>query len=199
MTYVIFMFGSTLPILQVGALGILAESWATWDRVGCLSVVQRVVVLLNRADQRVVDAMGAYGLVLLRISLGVVFIWFGLLKVIGVTPVADLVVAVVSWVPAALAVPLVGIFEVVLGVGLVVGYGLRFTLLLLWLHLAGTFMLLLVRPDLAFQSGNPLFLTADGEFVIKNLVLISGGIAVGSTVRSQVKHLHSDARFTTLA
>jgi len=162
-----------------------------------LPVVQRLVVLLDRVDQRVVDVMAAYGLGLLRVSLGVVFIWFGLLKVIGVTPVADLVVAVISWVPAALSVPLVGIFEVVLGFGLVVGYGLRFTLLLLWLHLAGTFMLLLIRPDLAFQNGNPLFLTADGEFVIKNLVLISGGIAVGSTVRSQEKHLHSDGRITT--
>src|SRR5271167_722 len=107
--------------------------------------------------------MAAHGLELLRISLGVVFIWFGLLKVIGVTPVADLVTSVISWVPVTLSVPLVGIFEVVLGFGLVVGYGLRFTLLLLWLHLAGTFLLLLVRPDLTFQNGNPLFLAADGE------------------------------------
>jgi uncharacterized membrane protein YkgB len=132
--------------------------------------------------------MTTHGLGLLRISLGVVFIWFGLLKAIGVTPVANLVTAVISWVPSTLSVPLVGVFEVVLGFGLVVGYGLRFTLLLLWLHLAGTFLLLVVRPDLAFQNGNPLFLTADGEFVIKNLVLISGGIAVGSTVRRQEKN-----------
>ncbi|MGO9644935.1 MAG: DoxX family membrane protein [Candidatus Bathyarchaeia archaeon] len=151
---------------------------------------------MDRADQRVVEVMAAHGLGLLRISLGVVFIWFGLLKVIGVTPVANLVTAVIGWVPAALSVPLVGVFEVVLGVGLVVGYGLRFTLLLLWLHLAGTFLLLLVRPDLAFQSGNPLFLTADGEFVIKNLVLISGGIAVGSTVRRHRKNLSSNVGFT---
>ncbi len=162
-----------------------------------MSVIQRLVVRLDSADQRVVEIMAAHGLGLLRISLGVVFIWFGLLKVIGVTPVADLVVAVISWVPAALSVPLVGVFEVVLGVGLVVGYGLRFTLLLLWLHLAGTFLLLLVRPDLTFQSGNPLFLTADGEFVIKNLVLISGGIAIGSTVRRQRKSLSSNVGFTT--
>ena len=138
---------------------------------------------LDRADKRVVDFMATYGLGILRFSLGLVFVWFGLLKVIGVTPVASLVTAVVSLIPAAFSVPLVGLFEVVLGVGLMVGYGLRFTLLLLWLHLAGTFLLLVIRPDLAFQNGNPLFLTADGEFVIKNLVLISGGIAVGSTVR----------------
>ncbi|MGO9645718.1 MAG: DoxX family membrane protein [Candidatus Bathyarchaeia archaeon] len=151
---------------------------------------------MDRADERVVGVMATHGLGLLRISLGVVFIWFGLLKVIGVTPVADLVTAVITWIPAALSVPLVGLFEVVLGVGLVVGYGLRFTLLLLWLHLAGTFLLLLVRPDLTFQSGNPLFLTADGEFVIKNLVLISGGIAVGSTVRRQRESLSSNVGFT---
>jgi uncharacterized membrane protein YphA (DoxX/SURF4 family) len=134
-------------------------------------------------DQKVVEFMTVHGLTVLRISIGVVFVWFGLLKVIGVTPVANLVTTVVSLIPAAFSVSLVGLFEVVLGVGLMVGYGLRFTLLLLWLHLAGTFLLLVIRPDLAFQNGNPLFLTADGEFVIKNVVLISGGIAVGSTVR----------------
>jgi uncharacterized membrane protein YkgB len=153
-----------------------------------LPVIQRLVVFLDRADERAIQVMTTHGLGLLRISLGVVFIWFGLLKAIGVTPVANLVTAVISWVPSTLSVPLVGVFEVVLGFGLVVGYGLRFTLLLLWLHLAGTFLLLVVRPDLAFQNGNPLFLTADGEFVIKNLVLISGGIAVGSTVRRQEKN-----------
>ena len=148
-----------------------------------LSVRGRVSGCLDRVDQKVVEFMTVHGLTVLRISIGVVFVWFGLLKVIGVTPVANLVTTVVSLIPAAFSVSLVGLFEVVLGVGLMVGYGLRFTLLLLWLHLAATFMLLVIRPDLAFQNGNPLFLTADGEFVIKNLVLISGGIAVGSTVR----------------
>ncbi len=147
------------------------------------SMIHRFGMLWDRADKRVIQIMATHGLRLLRISIGLVFLWFGLLKVIGVSPVADLVTVVMSWVPPTISVPVVGLFEVVLGLALMSGLALRLTLLLLWLHLAGTFLVLVLRPDLAFQNGNPLFLTADGEFVIKNLVLISGGIAVGSTVR----------------
>jgi uncharacterized membrane protein YphA (DoxX/SURF4 family) len=136
-----------------------------------------------------IEVMAEYGLLLLRISIGVVFVWFGLLKVIGATPVANLVAVVIPWISASISVPLVGIFEVVLGLALLTGLGLRVTLLLLWVHLTGTFLVLLIRPDLAFQNGNPLLLTADGEFIVKNLVLISGGIAIGSTAR------HTQSKF----
>jgi hypothetical protein len=42
---------------------------------------------------------------------------------------------------------------------------------------------LVVQPGIAFQDGNPLLLTVEGEFVIKNLVLITAAMVVGSTVR----------------
>jgi hypothetical protein len=50
-------------------------------------------------------------------------------------------------------------------------------------QLLGTFLVLLVQPEVAFQDGNPLLLTVEGEFVIKNLVLITAGMVVGTTVR----------------
>ncbi len=144
-----------------------------------------------RADSRMIEVMTEYGLLLLRISIGAVFVWFGFLKVIGATPVANLVAVVIPWISASISVPLVGMFEVVLGLALLTGLGLRITLLLLWVHITGTFLVLLIRPDLAFQNGNPLFLTADGEFIVKNLVLISGGIAIGSTAK------HTQSKFLT--
>lgn len=153
-----------------------------------LSVINYLRVMYDRADEKAIELMTSQGLRLVRISLGIIFLWFGLLKLIGVTPVANLVQVVIYWIPATVSVPLVGLFEMILGFGLLSGLALRLTLLLLWLHLAGTFSVLVIRPDLAFQSGNPLFLTTEGEFVVKNLVLITGGIAVGSTVRRN--HLH---------
>ncbi len=154
----------------------------------------RVNKFLVRVDERVVQIMTVHGLRLLRISLGVVFVWFGLLKVIGATPVANLVSVVIPWIPSTISVPLVGLFEVLLGFALLTGFSLRITLLLLWLHLAGTFLVLLLRPDLAFQNGNPLYLTADGEFIVKNLVLITSGIAIGSTVRHTQSKLSTSTR-----
>ena len=119
----------------------------------------------------------------LRVSVAVVFIWFGALKVFNVTPVSDLVADTVYWVDPDWFVPLLGVFEIVVGAGLLARRALRVVLGLFALQMAGTFLVLVVQPDVAFQDGNPLLLTVEGEFVIKNLVLLSAGMVVGATVR----------------
>ena len=74
-------------------------------------------------------------------------------------------------------------WEIAVGVGLLFAVALRLTLFLFWLQMAGTFLVLVAKPAIAFQGGNPLLLTTEGEFVIKNLVLIAAGLVVGGTVR----------------
>ncbi|PIQ84309.1 MAG: hypothetical protein COV75_03025 [Candidatus Omnitrophica bacterium CG11_big_fil_rev_8_21_14_0_20_63_9] len=133
-------------------------------------------------DAMMVRFMAAWGIRLLRICLGVVFIWFGALKVSGYSPVIALVAAAVPWFAPGVFVPFLGIWEMLVGAGLLFRVALRLTLLLFWLQMAGTFLVLVLRPDIAFQHGNPLLLTTEGEFVVKNLVLISAGLVVGSTV-----------------
>jgi uncharacterized membrane protein YkgB len=125
----------------------------------------------------------AYGVLLLRIALGVVFFWFGALKVVGRSPVEGLVEATVYWLPAEFFVPFLGIWEMAVGIGLLFGFALRLTLALFFFQMAGTFLVLLVRPDIAFQDGNPLLLTTEGEFIVKNLVLVTAGVAVAGTAR----------------
>ena len=132
-----------------------------------------------------VGFMRKHGIRFLRLALGTVFIWFGALKVAGVSPVAELVAQTVYWVRPESFVPILGLWEIVVGVGLLFRVALRLTLFLFWLQMAGTFLVLFVRPDIAFQHGNPLLLTTEGEFVIKNLVLIAAGLAVGSTVSEE--------------
>jgi uncharacterized membrane protein YkgB len=139
--------------------------------------------LWDRVDRGMVWFMTAFGTRILRVCLGVVFVWFGLLKVIGKSPVAALVAQTVYWVPPEAFVPFLGIWEIVVGIGLLWARAMRLTLLLFWLQMAGTFLVLVLRPDIAFQGGNPLLLTTEGEFVVKNLVLIAAGLVVGGTVR----------------
>lgn len=141
--------------------------WARWERL----------------DRAMIAFMTDHGIGLLRAALAVIFIWFGVLKVAGRSPVADLVAGTVYWVRPDLFVPFLGIWEVIVGVGLLFGVALRGVLLLFWLQMAGTFLVLVMRPELAFQSGNPLLLTVTGEFVVKNLALIAAGLVIGSTVR----------------
>ena len=129
-----------------------------------------------------VRSMDRHGIRLLRVSLGIVFIWFGALKVIGRSPVVDLVTNAVPWIPPDVLVPALGVWEMTVGIGLLFRLALRFTLLLFWLLLAGTLTVFLMAPHVTFQDGKPWLLTTEGEFIVKNLVLISAGLVIGSTV-----------------
>jgi uncharacterized membrane protein YkgB len=143
----------------------------------------------ERVDGAVTRMLERYGILALRVALAVVFIWFGVLKVIDRSPVEDLVASTIYWPPAEHTfVRILGVWEIIVGIGLLVPVALRLTLLLFWAQMAGTFLVLVVQPDVSFQGDNPLLLTTEGEFVIKNLVLIAAGLAVGSTLRRRRLH-----------
>ena len=145
---------------------------------------QRLVDALDALDRRLVGFMARYGPFLLRLALGLVFIWFGALKVADRSPVAQLVADTVYWLPEDFFVRFLGVGEIAIGLGLLLGLAIRLTLLLFLLQMVGTFLVLVVEPDTAFQDSNPLLLSTEGEFVIKNLILITAGLVIGSGVRS---------------
>lgn len=139
----------------------------------------------DRLDQRLVRFMSAYGITLLRWALAIVYLWFGGLKLINASPASELVVRTVFWLPPRASVLFIGGWEVLIGLGLLFTHPLvlRITLFLLWLQLAGTFQVFILLPQAAFQGGNPLLPTLEGQYAMKNLVLITSGLVIGSTVR----------------
>jgi uncharacterized membrane protein YkgB len=139
---------------------------------------------IARVDEVVIPFLRRWGIPTLRISLAVVFIWFGALKVFGVSPVVDLVASTVYWVDPDWFVPALGVVEVLIGVGLAARLGLRLVLLVLALQMLGTFLVFALLPDVTFQDGNPLQLTIEGEFVLKNLVLLASAMVVGASIDS---------------
>ena len=134
----------------------------------------------ERLDERLRPLLARIGVPLLRISIGVVFLWFGFLKIFDVSPVSGLVANTIYWFDPDVVVPALGAFEVFVGACLVAGRLMRIALPLLVLQMAGTFMVLVLLPDVAFSDGNPLLLTVEGEFVVKNLVLLSAALVIGS-------------------
>jgi putative oxidoreductase len=134
-------------------------------------------------DGTIRELLGRASPMLLRISLAVVFVWFGALKVAGVSAVGGLVAATVPFLDSAWFVPVLGVVEIVTGVAFATGRLLRVVLPVFAAHMAGTFLVLLALPDVAFQAANPLVLTATGEFVVKNLVLLTAGLVVASGVK----------------
>jgi uncharacterized membrane protein YkgB len=138
---------------------------------------------LEALDRTVREVLGRASPMLLRTSLGIVFVWFGALKVAGVSAVGGLVAATVPFLDSAWFVPALGVLEILFGLAFATGRLLRVVLPMFALHMGGTFLVLITLPGVAFQGANPLILTAVGEFVVKNLVLLSAGLVVASGVK----------------
>ena len=72
---------------------------------------------VERIDTRVLALLERFALLLLRLSLGIVFVWFGILKITDQTP-GELVADTVFWLNPDWFVPLLGVLEVLVGIGL---------------------------------------------------------------------------------
>ncbi len=137
---------------------------------------------LDGVDRRIASWMRRHGHFLLRITLGIVFVWFGLLKPLGLSPADALVRRTVYWFDADWFVPFLGWWEVAIGVGLLWRPLNRVAILLLLLQMPGTMLPLVLLPEVCFNRA-PWAPTLEGQYIIKNLVLISAAIVVGGTVR----------------
>jgi uncharacterized membrane protein YphA (DoxX/SURF4 family) len=139
-------------------------------------------------DARITNWMARHGVPLLRISLGLVFLWFGALKFFpGLSPAHDLAARTIETlsfgvVPATVSIPLLAIWECLIGIGLLFGIFMRAVLLLLAVQMAGTLMPLVLFPSEVFAR-IPYAPTLEGQYIIKNAVLISAAIVLGATVR----------------
>lgn len=120
----------------------------------------------------------AVSVAVLRISIGLVFIWFGALKIAGASPMVDVVHGATPWPDPVWFTSALGWVEVALGAFLGVGFAPLFVGAAFVLHMIGTGSVLVFTPAVAFQHGNPLMLTLVGEFVVKNAVLLAAGIVV---------------------
>ncbi len=120
--------------------------------------------------------------------LGLVFFWFGVLKFFpGMSPAQDLAIRTIDVltlraVPAGASIVLLATLECAIGLGLIVGKFMRFTLLLLCLQMLGAWLPLLLFPGEAFTQV-PYAPTLEGQYIIKNVALVGAGLVIGATVR----------------
>lgn len=143
---------------------------------------------LEPIDIRITTWMATHGITLTRIALGVVFLWFGAIKFVpGWSPAAELAGRTIERitlgaVPPELGLPILAAWESLIGIGLLAGRFLRVTLLLLFAQMPGTLLPLVLFPAETFTAF-PQAPTMEGQYIIKNLVLIGAAIVVGATVR----------------
>ncbi|MEX0685928.1 MAG: hypothetical protein WD267_12645 [Balneolales bacterium] len=142
---------------------------------------------LDIVDAGIARFMNKWGIIALRISLAIIFIWFGILKPMGISPASELVKATVSWMPVFNPdqwLSLIGWWEVAIGVSFLHHTTVRIAIALLSLQMIGTFMPLVMLPEVTFQE-IPYAPTIEGQYIIKNLLIISAALVIGGTVRQK--------------
>ncbi len=138
----------------------------------------------DELDATIAELMDRWGIPTLRAAVGIVFIWFGALKVVGSSPAAELVASTVYVVPPEVFVPVLGVWEVIIGLCLLYRPLIRLGILLLAVQLPGTFLPLVLLPEVTFLTF-PYALTVEGQYIVKNLVIIGAALVIGSTVRNE--------------
>lgn len=139
---------------------------------------------LNKVDIEISAWMDKYCHILMRISLALIFIWFGALKPLGMSPEIALIKRTVYWLQPELFVNVLGWWEMSIGMALLFRPFIRLALLLLLVQLPGTFLPLVLLPEICFTSF-PFGLTLEGQYIVKNLFLVSAAFVIGSKVRHQ--------------
>jgi len=140
----------------------------------------------SNIDHAIAGWMYRYGRFALRISLSIIFVWFGALKLVDLSPANELVTRTVYWMDPKVFIPILGWWEVLIGVCLFFKTLIRSAIFLLLLQMCGTVLPLFILPQVCFMS-IPFGPTLEGQYIIKNLVLISAALVIGGAVQGEEK------------
>jgi uncharacterized membrane protein YkgB len=146
---------------------------------------ETTLTLANRFDTLLIGFSAKLGVPFLRFSIGIVFIWFGALKFFGhLSPAYDLVAATVYWLKPEIIVPMLGVWEVAIGVCFLIPPLTRLGIFLLALQMPGTFLPLVLLPKVCFTVF-PFGLTLEGQYIVKNLVIIGAALVIGAGIKTK--------------
>ncbi len=120
---------------------------------------------------------------LIRVSLGIIFLWYGMLKFFPqLSPAEDLAITTIhklffGLINDTLSIKLLAIWEVTVGIGFIFGIYTRYVVVLFLAHMICTFTPLFILPDISFTHA-PYAFTLVGQYIVKNVVFILAGILI---------------------
>lgn len=161
-----------------------------YSLAGWITVITTLISRFDRLDAGLTRWMARYGVFLLRLSMGIVFLWFGALKFFpGLSPAASLATRTIERLTFGLIAPdlallILAAWESLIGLGLIFGLYMRATLFLLFVQMLGTLTPIFFFPQEVFTAV-PYAPTLEGQYIFKNMVLISAGLVIGATVRGR--------------
>lgn len=138
--------------------------------------------LIRKIDPKITRWMRRWSIPAIRFSFGIIFIWFGILKQFGTSSAESLLKDTVVLLPFGTPefwLIAIGLWEVVIGVAFLFSRTTKIAIALLFLHMIGTFMPLVFLPEVTFQNGNILTPSLEGQYIVKNLMIISAALVLG--------------------
>lgn len=143
-----------------------------------------------RIDHKIIHILRKAFLPTARISLAIIFIWFGILKVLGLSPASGLVHnlfdATISWMSFSTFYLLFAWFEVIIGALFLFPRATRVVIPLLFIHMITTFMPLIFLPSESWSGF--MVLTLPGQYIVKNLVIIAVAIGIAAEIDPLKRH-----------
>lgn len=137
----------------------------------------------NKLMENLIKWFKKNNIILLRISIGIIFFWFGFLKYFhGLSPAEKIAIRTIDDLTFHLLSEKIIIYglatwEVMIGIGMLFNLFMKFTLLILLLHMLGTFTPLFLYTHEIFTVF-PIALTLEGQYIIKNIVIIASAIVI---------------------
>ena len=153
--------------------------------------MNKATLSLESIDQNIAKRMNHWGITLIKISFAIIFFWFGILKPLGLSAAIPIVESTVAWLPLIKPetwVHVIGWWEVAIGILFLFNQTIRLAIALLFLQMFGTFMPMVFLPDIVYQNGNIFLPTMEGQYIIKNIMIISAAITVGGQLYRRSKN-----------
>jgi uncharacterized membrane protein YkgB len=135
-------------------------------------------------DRQLADWMERWGHRIHRLTLAMVFLWFGTLKVAGYKSATSLIAHTVYFASPEIVVPILGLWEMAIGICLLVHPLVRVALLLLAIRLPGTLLALILRADVCFVEF-PWVPSLEGQYLVKDFLLFGAALVIGGTIREE--------------
>ena len=136
---------------------------------------------IDNIDKKIFEAFYKHGHHIHRVSLGLIFIWFGLLKPFGAKTTTSLLAHTIYFFPPEYILPLLGWWEVAIGFTLLFAKLVKYSIILQFIRIPGTILAFFIHPEICFVDF-PYVPSPEGQYLIKDIIILLAGIAIAGTV-----------------
>lgn len=138
---------------------------------------------IAKLENTILNWMAINGIILLRISIGIIFLWFGFQKFFpGISSAEDIATRTIDVISLGLvkspySMPILATWETLIGLGFLTGKFMRASVILMFLQMAGTLFPLVVFPGETFHLP-PVVPSLEGQYILKNIIIITGSMVI---------------------